>query len=97
MADLPRSFTNIWLRSFYGFGPEEDGYIGWTKEVGRDHMLAKMQSGDLIMIYGAGKAETIASQRLRVLGFLQVDAVSIRDIDKASEAGMRRKRDNGWT
>lgn len=96
MADLPRSFTNIWLRSFYGFGPEEDGYIGWTKVAGRDHMLNKMQSGDLIMVYGAGTSETRASERLRILGFLQVDAVPIRDVDKASEVGMRRKQDNDW-
>lgn len=96
MADLPEDIPTIWLRSFYGFGPEEDGYIGWTKEAGRDHMLKKIQSGDLIMVYGASTNKTQKLQRLRILGFLQVDAIPMRDIEKASEAGMRRKIDNGW-
>lgn len=96
MTELPNNVPNIWLRSFYGFSPEEDGYIGWTKEVGRDHMLKKVQSGDLIMVYGAGSSETQKSQRLRILGFLEVDAIPIRDVDKASETGMLRKSKNGW-
>jgi hypothetical protein len=48
------------------------------------------------MIYGASSAETEKSHRNRVLGFLQVDARAIRDVDKASTAGMQRKRANGW-
>jgi predicted GIY-YIG superfamily endonuclease len=96
MADLPKNVPNIWLRSFYGFGPEEDGYIGWTKEAGRDHMLKKIQDGDLILVYGAASNETKKSQRLRILGFLQVDAIPILDVEKASETGMRRKTENGW-
>ena len=31
-----------------------------------------------------------------MIGFLQVEARAIRDIDKASAAGMQRKRDKGW-
>lgn len=96
MHNLPENVPNIWLRSFYGFSPEEDGYIGWSQEAGRDHMLGKIQSGDLIMVYGASTTDTKKSDRLRVLGFLQVDAEPIRDVDKASETGMRRKIENGW-
>ena len=44
----------MWMRSFYGFGPEEDGYAGWTQESGRDHILKTIKDGDLLMIYGAG-------------------------------------------
>lgn len=96
MSDLPTKVPKIWLRSFYGFSPEEDGYIGWTEEGSRDRMLDRISAGDLFMIYGAGTSETEKSQRLRVLGFLQVDAMAIRDIDKASKDGMKRKLQNGW-
>lgn len=96
MNNLPIKPRHIWLRSFYGFGPEDDGYIGWTEEGPRDRMLGQIEDGDLFMIYGAASAETIKAQRNRILGFLQVKARAIRDADKASPAGMQRKRDRGW-
>ncbi len=91
------TFPNIWLRSFFGFGPEEDGYIGWTKEANRKHVIDKIGPGDLMMIYGAGSGNTASSDILRILGFLQVDPTPIRDVDKASPRGLERKRENGWT
>lgn len=96
MNDLPTKPRRIWLRSFYGFSPEEDGYIGWTEEGPRDRMLGLVEDGDLFMIYGASSAETAKAQRNRVIGFLQVEARAIRDIDKASVVGMQRKKTNGW-
>ncbi|PYF02552.1 hypothetical protein BJ122_11151 [Rhodopseudomonas faecalis] len=96
MSDLPAKPRRIWLRSFYGFSPEEDGYIGWTEEGPRDRMLGLIEDDDLFMIYGASSAETDKSHRHKVLGFLQVEARAIRDRDKASSVGMQRKRDNGW-
>jgi len=93
LSDLP----DIWLRSFFGFSPEEDGYIGWTNETNRKHMIDKIAAGDLMMIYGAGSGSTASSDILRVLGFLQIDPDPIRDIDKASAVGLARKRENGWT
>ncbi|MFZ7090785.1 GIY-YIG nuclease family protein [Primorskyibacter sp. 2E233] len=86
----------IRIRSFYGFSPEEDGYVGWTKETDRDAYLRKLSDGDLIMIYGASTSETDRAERSYVLGFLQVEAKAIRDADKASDFGMQRKRDRGW-
>lgn len=86
----------IFLRSFYGFDPEEDGSIGWTEEGPRDRMLGRLEDGDLFMIYGASSAETKKSHRNLVLGFLQVERRSTRDADKASPSGMERKRVNGW-
>lgn len=67
--NLPR----IWLRSFFGFLPEEDGYIGWSQEANRAHILSKASPGDLMMIYGAWSASTSSSDILRVLGFLQIE------------------------
>lgn len=91
-AKLP----TIWLRFFFGFSPEEDGYIGWSKDANRKHVLSKASSGDLMMIYGAGSASTSSSDILRVLGFLQIETKPIRDVDKASKKGIQRKRHNGW-
>lgn len=90
-------FPNIWLRSFFGFSPEEDGYIGWSKETNRRHVMDKIAPGDLIMIYGAGSGSTNPSDKLRILGFLQIEPTPIRDIDKASAKGLKRKEDNGWS
>lgn len=94
-SGLPEG-KKIRIRSFYGFGPEEDGYVGWTKESSRDAYLRKLNDGDLIMIYGASTAETEKSLRSYVLGFLEVEATPIRDYEKASQVGLDRKRDAGW-
>lgn len=96
MTGLPITPRRIWLRSFYGFTPEDDGYIGWTEEDRRDRMLGLVEDGDLFMIYGATSPETDKVHRNRVIGFLQVEARTIRDFEKASEAGMRRKIAHGW-
>jgi len=96
LSVLPVRPRHIWLRSFYGFGPEEDGYIGWTEPGPRDRMLGKVEDGDLFMIYGATSAETSKAQRNRVLGFLQIEPKPIRDVDKASPVGIKRKQDHGW-
>jgi hypothetical protein len=96
MTDLLSNPRRIWLRSFYEFTPEEDGYIGWTEESARDRMLGLIEDDDLFMIYGATSSETKKNLRNRVLGFLQVRARAIRDIDKASPAGMRNRLERGW-
>ncbi|MES2915152.1 MAG: GIY-YIG nuclease family protein [Pseudomonadota bacterium] len=95
MTQLPEG-KSMWMRSFYGFGPEEDGYAGWTLESGRDHILKSIKDGDLLMIYGAGSKETEKSLRSYVLGFLQVDARPIRDYEKASKESQQRKASLGW-
>jgi hypothetical protein len=77
----------IWLRSFYGFSPEDDGYIGWTNEADRDRMLGLVSDGDLFMIYGASSSETAKAQRNRVLGFLQVQGAT----DSGRRQGLCRR------
>lgn len=86
----------MWMRSFYGFGPEEDAYAGWSQESGRNRILKTIKDGDLLMIYGAGSKETEKSLRSYVLGFLQVDAKPIRDYEKASSESLQRKTSLGW-
>lgn|GEM_PF-2575441 len=48
---------SMWMRAFYGFGPEHDGYVGWTKPAGRDRILHEISDGDLILIYGSGSVD----------------------------------------
>lgn len=96
LSRLPERPRQIWLRSFYGFNPEDAGCIGWTEEGPRDRMLGLIEDGDLFMIYGASTAETERHHRNRVLGFLQVRAGSIRDRDKSSPAAMQEKKARGW-
>ncbi len=90
------SLPGMWIRAFWGFGPWEDGYVGWTRESDRDRILAEANAGDLILIYGASSAETDRDDRKQVLGVLQIDLKPIMDRDKSSAVGLQRKIDNGW-
>lgn len=96
MTSVLPAGKKMWIRSFYGFEPEEDGYVGWSLEVGRDHILKDISDGDLIMIYGAGSKETEKALRSYILGFVQVDAKPIRDDEKSSSLAMQNKVQRGW-
>lgn len=86
----------IFLRSFFGFSPEDEGYIGWTRPEHRAHIMEKVKDGDLFLIYGAGVGDTPKAQRRQVLGVLQIDVIPIRDVDKASKEAMALKISKGW-
>ncbi len=62
-SGLPEG-KRIRIRSFYGFGPEDDGYVGWSQEKARDTYMRKLNDGDLLMIYGASTVETEKSKRV---------------------------------
>ncbi|WP_298922648.1 hypothetical protein [uncultured Roseobacter sp.] len=51
---MEAKLRTIWLRSFFGFSPEEDGYIGWSKDANRKHVLSKASSSDLMTIFSPG-------------------------------------------
>jgi len=92
---------NMWIRAFYGFDPEQDGYVGWTMESGQARALRELNDGDLMMIYGASSGQTKKAMRSYILGFVEIDARAIRDHEKASETALQRKKANGnsekWT
>ncbi|MBY3227512.1 hypothetical protein [Rhizobium laguerreae] len=52
MSGLPDKPRSIRLRSFYGFSPEEDGYLGWSEQASRDWMLELIEDSDLIIDHG---------------------------------------------
>jgi hypothetical protein len=86
----------VWLKAFWGFKPEDDGYIGFTKEAHRDRLLRDYRDGDLVLIYGADQAETARDDRRQLLGFLEVDPIPVTDKERSSPEGYRRKVENGW-
>nr|WP_319383509.1 hypothetical protein [uncultured Roseibium sp.] len=61
--------ANVWLTSFYGFGPWNWGFLGFTEEWRRDSFLRDTKPGILIVVYGASKA--IGTERGKILGILQ--------------------------
>lgn len=86
----------IWLSSFYGFDPEQDGYFGWTYRSDRDRFIRQSKSGDIIMIYAAESSNTDRSSRKSVLGFLLIEARPISDTQKISAASLKWKCENHW-
>lgn len=91
------SAPRFWLKAFWGFDPEQEGYLGFTKPGGRTRLLDNYQSGDLVLIYGADTAITAAEDRRQVLGVLEIMPDEIKDIERMSAIGRQRKIDNGWT
>ncbi|UWQ22377.1 GIY-YIG nuclease family protein [Jannaschia sp. W003] len=96
MDETSTMIPTIWLRSFFGFDPAEDGYCGWTKEAARQNMLGKASPGDLFLIYGTDTTDTRPDQRRQALGLLQVDPIAIMDRDKCSPQALHRKAEHGW-
>jgi len=86
----------VWIKAFFGFNPEEAGYLGFTKPGDRDSFIDEARSGDLVLIYGSTSKETAFDERRQALGFLEVDLIRVRDIDRMSETAKRNKIANGW-
>lgn len=90
------SEPRVWITSFWGFDPENEGYLGFTYEGNRDWFLEHWREGDLILIYGANAEMTAPEKRHQALGFLEIEPTLIRDTDRMSEAGYHRKQENNW-
>jgi hypothetical protein len=86
----------VWLKAFWGFGPWEDGYLGFTKSGSRERFIALHQPGDLVLIYGANAEMTAPDDRRQALGFLEVDSIRISDTERMSPLGIARKTEMGF-
>ncbi len=78
----------VWLKAFWGFGPEEDGYLGFTRSADRQRLIDQWEPGDLVLIYGAGSANTDAKDRRQALGFLEIDPIPVTDQERMSKIGL---------
>jgi len=94
-ALLPED-RQVWVRAFYGFNPEEAGYIGFTHEAQREDMLSRMKDGDLVLIYGAVDSLTDTDLQRQALGFMEVELERCRDVDRQNEGSRKWKLDHGF-
>jgi hypothetical protein len=86
----------VWLRAFYGFNPEEEGYIGFTHETQRESVLERMRDGDLVLIYGAVESLTQPDLRSQALGFLEVTCERCVDRERQSTKSIAWKIERGF-
>ena len=68
LGEITLEDRQVWVRAFYGFNPEEAGYIGFTHEAQREDMLTKMNDGDFVLIYGAVDSLTDTDLQRQALG-----------------------------
>ncbi|MEA2885921.1 MAG: hypothetical protein QOD11_281 [Bradyrhizobium sp.] len=90
------SSRRVWLRAFWGFSPEDEGYLGFTKEGNRTRFLREYRDGDLVLIYGADEKHTRPDQRRQLLGFLEIEPVPITNAERSSEVDRRWREENGF-
>lgn len=86
----------VWITSFWGFDPSNEGYLGFTLEGNRSWFLENWRDGDLVLIYGANASMTAPEKRHQALGFLEIEPTLMRDVDRMSAVGVQRKLDNDW-
>lgn len=90
------SKRRVWLRAFWGFSPEDEGYLGFTHEGNRARFLREYQDGDLVLIYGADEKYTRPDQRRQLLGFLDIEPTPITDVERSSETDRQWRKENGF-
>ncbi|MDO8289944.1 MAG: GIY-YIG nuclease family protein [Parvibaculum sp.] len=92
---LPQD-RQIWLRAFYGFNPEDAGYLGFTHEPQRESVLKNMHDGDLVLIYGAVDDLTDTLLKRQALGFLEVTGEHCTDRERSAQSAINWKVDHGF-
>lgn len=88
ISEIAMGDRQVWVRAFYGFDPENGGYIGYTYEKSREKMLARMKDGDLVLIYGAVDDLTRPDQKSQALGFLEVTTELCMDTERMSQSAI---------
>lgn len=86
----------IWLRAFYGFGPEDDGFFGFTHESDRKKFLDNAQASDLVLIYGATDKLTNEPDKKQALGFLEVTRELCTSVERSSPKSQAWVEEHGF-
>ena len=86
----------MWIKAFYGFSPEDHGYIGFSEKVTRDRWFEEVSPNDLVLIYGSVSSETGKDDQARAMGFLQIETEKIFNVDRMSDFGQSYFRERGW-
>jgi hypothetical protein len=96
-----RPVRRVWIKAFWGFDPENEGFLGFTREGDRTRLFAQYQTGDLILIYGTRGSRTDKEDRGKALGFLEVIAEPTDWRRVISPEAYRWKQESGalekWT
>ncbi|HEY4942369.1 MAG TPA: hypothetical protein VII56_13155 [Rhizomicrobium sp.] len=87
----------IWLKGFWGFDPESEGFLGYTRSGDRDRLLRSYVPGDLVLIYGTSSNETDWHDRGKALGFLEITEQRILASERMSAAAHDWRVLNGLT
>lgn len=93
--ELPQD-RQVWLRAFYGFGPESSGFLGFTYEGNRKSVLSRLCDGDLVLIYGAIDEITDRKAKSQILGFLEVSRELCDADDRSSQSQIDWKKERGF-
>lgn len=86
----------VWLRAFWGFDPENEGYFGFTHAGDREKFLDAARGGDWVLIYGGVNDHTSAEEKRQALGFLEVSTEHCFDVDRMSPAAFQRRQDGNF-
>lgn len=97
MADKLPQDRQVWLRAFYGFGPEGSGFLGFTHEGDRESVLSKLRDGDLVLIYGAVDEITDRDAKSQILGFLEVSRELCDANDRSAQEQIDWKHQQGFS
>ncbi len=87
-----RPFRRVWIKAFWGFDPENEGFLGFTREGDRRRLFDGYQAGDLILIYGTKGGRTKKDDRGQALGFLEIIPEAIDWWTRISEEALEWKR-----
>lgn len=93
--ELPAD-RQVWVRAFYGFNPEDAGYLGFTYEPQREEMLQRMRDGDLVLIYGAVGDLTESKLKRQALGFLEITREACSDRERSDQSAIDWKIENDF-
>ena len=58
-----RPFRRVWIKAFWDFDPENEGFLGFTREGDRTRLFAQYQTSDLILIYRTRGSRTDKEDR----------------------------------
>lgn len=86
----------IWLKAFWGFDPENEGYLGFTRLADRQHFLETARSRDKVLIYGATSDWTLREHRRQILGLLEVELEQTSAADRMTPEAWERRRSLGF-
>ena len=83
---------HVWMTSYFGFTPEDWGYLSFSDPGRVDHVKSESVPGFLAVIYGSVSHKTPSEEHGRLLGVYQCSHVTGGAENFLSPLGLARKR-----